>query len=99
MRLVLVGPPGSGKGTQAERLVKHFGLKQVGTGAMFRDHIKRGTGIGKEVKPLIDQGLLVPDRIVDEMVADLFRSADRPECFVMDGYPRTYARRSRSTRS
>jgi adenylate kinase len=91
MRLVLVGPPGSGKGTQAERLVKHFGLKQVGTGAMFRDHTKRGTDIGKAVGPLIGQGLLVPDRIVDEMVADLFRSDKRPECFVMDGYPRTYS--------
>ncbi len=91
MRLVLVGPPGGGKGTQAERLVKHFNLTTVGTGAMFRDHIERGTEIGKQVKPLIDRGLLVPDRIVDDMVADLFRSPARPECFVMDGYPRTYA--------
>src|SRR5262245_22709000 len=91
MRLVLVGPPGSGKGTQAERLVKHFNLTTVGTGAMFRDHIKRGTDIGREAGPLIEQGLLVPDRIVDDMVADLFRSSARPDCFVMDGYPRTYS--------
>jgi adenylate kinase len=91
MRLVLVGPPGSGKGTQAERLVKHFNLTAVGTGAMFRDHIDRETDIGKVAGPLIKQGLLVPDRIVDDMVADLFRSPARPNCFVMDGYPRTYA--------
>jgi adenylate kinase len=91
MRLVLVGPPGSGKGTQAERLVRHFDLTVVGTGAMFRDHIDRGTAIGRSVEPLIKQGLLVSDRIVDDMVADLFRSPARPDCFVMDGYPRTYA--------
>ena len=91
MRLVLVGPPGCGKGTQAERLVKHFDLKVVGTGAMLRDHIDRGTDIGKAAEPLIREGLLVPDQVVDAMVADLFRGADRPECFVMDGYPRTYA--------
>lgn len=91
MRLVLVGPPGSGKGTQAERLVTRFSLTQIGTGAMFRDHIDRGTAIGKEAEPLIKQGLLAPDRIVDDMVADLFRGPERPERFVMDGYPRTYA--------
>ena len=91
MRLVLVGPPGSGKGTQAERLVKHFNLTQVGTGAMFRDAIARDTPVGRVAGPLIKQGLLVPDPVVDEMVADLFRSPARPDCFVMDGYPRTYS--------
>lgn len=91
MRLVLVGPPGSGKGTQAERLVRHFGLTPVGTGAMFRDAIDRGTEIGKVAGPLIKQGLLVPDHIVNDVVAELFRSPRRPNCFVMDGYPRTYA--------
>ena len=91
MRLVLVGPPGSGKGTQAERLVKRFNLTQVGTGAMFRDAIARGTAMGREVGPLIKQGLLVPDTIVNDVVAELFRSSVRPDCFVMDGYPRTYS--------
>ncbi|MBN9120594.1 MAG: adenylate kinase [Planctomycetes bacterium] len=91
MRLVLVGPPGSGKGTQAERLVRHFDLTQVGTGAMFRDAMARGTKMGLEVSPLMKQGLLVPDPIVNDVVAELFRSKSRPECFVMDGYPRTYA--------
>ena len=91
MRLVLVGPPGSGKGTQAERLVARFGLTAIGTGAMFRDAIDRGTDMGKTVGPLIKQGLLVPDPIVNEVVAELFRGPGRPERFVMDGYPRTYA--------
>jgi adenylate kinase len=91
MRLVLVGPPGSGKGTQAERLVGWFHLTTVGTGAMFRDAVERGTETGRLVEPLIRQGLLVPDRIVNEVVAELFRGPGRPERFVMDGYPRTYA--------
>jgi adenylate kinase len=91
MRLVLVGPPGSGKGTQAERLVKHFHLTAVGTGAMFRDHIEQKTEIGRKAESLIREGRLVDDTIVNDMVAALFRGAGRPDCFVMDGYPRTYA--------
>jgi adenylate kinase len=91
MRLVLVGPPGSGKGTQAERLVRQFGLMSIGTGAMLRDAISRGTEMGNQIKPLMDQGLLVPDPIVNDVVAELFRSPNRPDCFVMDGYPRTYS--------
>ncbi|MDY3551000.1 nucleoside monophosphate kinase [Gemmata sp. JC717] len=91
MRLVLVGPPGSGKGTQADRLVRRFGLTVIGTGAMFRDAIKRNTETGRIVGPLIKQGLLAPDTIVNEVVAELFRGKSRPERFVMDGYPRTYS--------
>jgi adenylate kinase len=91
MRLVLVGPPGSGKGTQAEKLVKQLGVVYVGTGAILRAAIERGTEMGKRVKPLMDQGLLVPDTEVNDVVAELFRSSARPDCFVMDGYPRTYS--------
>ena len=91
MRLVLVGPPGSGKGTQAELLVKRQGLAYVGTGDILRDAIRRQTATGKQVEPLIKQGLLVPDHIVNDVVAELFRGPDRPERFVMDGYPRTLA--------
>jgi len=90
MRLVLVGAPGSGKGTQAERLVERLSLKYVGTGDILRDAIKQQTDTGKIAKPLIDQGLLVPDPVVNDLVAELFRRS-RPERFVMDGYPRTYA--------
>jgi len=91
MRLVLVGPPGSGKGTQAERLVSEFGLTYIGTGVMLRDAIARGTETGKHIEPLLKQGLLAPDPMVNEVVAELFRSEGRPTCFVMDGYPRTYS--------
>ncbi len=91
MRLVLVGPPGCGKGTQAERLVQQFGLATIGTGAMFRDAIARDTDMGRKVKPLMDRGLLVDDSTVNDVVAELFRSPARPERFVMDGYPRTYS--------
>ncbi|MCU0706407.1 MAG: adenylate kinase [Fimbriiglobus sp.] len=90
MRLVLVGPPGCGKGTQAERLCDRLGLNYIGTGNMFREAIKQNTPVGQIAKPLIDRGLLVPDTVVNDLVAELFR-AKRPERFVMDGYPRTYA--------
>jgi adenylate kinase len=91
MRLVLVGAPGSGKGTQAELLVRRLGLAYVGTGAILRDAIARGTEMGRKVKPLMDRGLLVPDEIVNDVVADLMGRQDRPERFVLDGYPRTKA--------
>jgi adenylate kinase len=89
MRLVLVGPPGSGKGTQAEKLCERLGLRYVGTGNMFRAAIKANTPVGQVAKPLIDRGLLVPDDVVNDLVAELFRT-ERPERFVMDGYPRTH---------
>jgi adenylate kinase len=90
MRLVLVGPPGSGKGTQAERLCERLGLRYVGTGNILREAIKQNTPVGRTAKPLIEQGRLVPDPLVNDVVAELFRT-DRPDKFVMDGYPRTYA--------
>ncbi len=89
MRLVLVGPPGSGTGTQAELLVKRLGLTYVGTGEILRDAIRRQTELGKQVEQTIKKGLLVPDPIVNDVVAELFRGPHRPERFVMDGYPRT----------
>jgi adenylate kinase len=91
MRVVLVGPPGSGKGTQAELLVKRLGLRYIGTGDILREAIRAGTEMGRRVKPLMDQGLLVPDSEVNEVVAELFRGDGRPERFVADGYPRTYS--------
>ena len=91
MRLVLVGPPGSGKGTQAELLVQRLGLRYIGTGDILREAIRAGTAMGLRVKPLMDQGLLVADAEVNEVVAELFRGANRPERFVTDGYPRTYS--------
>jgi adenylate kinase len=92
MRLVLVGPPGSGKGTQGELLVRRVpDVVEVGTGDILRRAIKDQTPIGKQVEPLLKQGLLVPDEIVNDLVGELFRGPNRPSCFVMDGYPRTHA--------
>jgi adenylate kinase len=91
MRLVLVGPPGSGKGTQAEMLVERLGVTYIGTGDILRAAIRDGTPMGRRVEPVMKQGLLVADSDVNEVVAELFRRPDRPERFVMDGYPRTYS--------
>ena len=91
MRLVLVGPPGSGKGTQAEKLVDRLGLTYVGTGDILRAAIRDGTPMGKRVEPLMKEGLLVPDPEVNDVVAELFSGPNRPDRFVMDGYPRTYS--------
>jgi adenylate kinase len=91
MRVVLVGPPGCGKGTQAELLVQRLGLRYIGTGDILREAIRAGTAMGQRVKPLMDRGLLVPDSEVNEVVAELFRGENRPEKFVTDGYPRTYS--------
>ena len=91
MRLVLVGAPGSGKGTQAELLVRRLGLKYIGTGDILRAAIRERTPVGLQAEPILKRGLLVPDSVVNELVAELFRRPDRPESFVVDGYPRTYA--------
>ena len=91
MRLILLGPPGSGKGTQAQLLCKRLGLEHVGTGDILREAIRHRTTTGQRAKPFVESGKLVPDELVNDVVADRFRRADRPECFVMDGYPRTLA--------
>jgi adenylate kinase len=91
MRLVLVGPPGSGKGTQARLLTERHGLPAYGTGDILRDAVRRGTPQGKQVEPLIKKGQLAPDPLVNELVSDLFNGTNRPDRFVFDGYPRTYA--------
>jgi adenylate kinase len=71
--------------------VQKFNLTSVGTGDMLREAIRRRTEVGLQVEPLMRQGLLVPDPVVNEAVAELFRGPNRPRCFVMDGYPRTYS--------
>lgn len=91
MRLVLLGLPGAGKGTQAKLLVQRLELTYIGTGDILRDAIARGTEMGQKVDPIIKQGRLVDDHIVNDVVAELFRGSQRPEKFVTDGYPRTYA--------
>ena len=91
MRLALIGPPGSGKGTLAERLVERLGLQAIGTGEILRTAIRQRTPTGLLVEPAIKQGLLVPDVVVNDVIAELFHRPDRPAKFVLDGYPRTLA--------
>src|SRR5256885_1790881 len=89
MRLVFLGPPGSGKGTQARLLHERLGRDLIGNGDILPDAVRRGTPLGKQVEAYMTAGGLVPDDLVNEVVADLFRRPDHPTRFVMDGYPRT----------
>jgi adenylate kinase len=91
MRLVLLGPPGCGKGTQAKLLCERKGLEHIGTGDILREAIRQGTPAGRRAHPFVEQGLLVPDDLVNDVIAERFRQNDPPEHFVMDGYPRTLA--------
>lgn len=91
MRLILVGAPGSGKGTQAKLLSERLHLAHIGTGDILRDAVSHGTPTGKLAEPYVVSGRLVPDDLVNEVVADRFRRDDRPERFLLDGYPRTVA--------
>jgi adenylate kinase len=91
MRLILIGPPGSGKGTQAKLLSEKFGLCHFSTGDILREAMRLDTPAGREARPFLTTGRLVPDDLVNEMVAERFRRDNRPDHFVMDGYPRTLA--------
>jgi adenylate kinase len=91
MRLILIGPPGSGKGTQAKLLGDRLHLAHIATGDILREAIRVRTSAGRNAEPFVKNGQLVPDDLVNELVADRFRREDRPERFVMDGYPRTLA--------
>lgn len=89
IRGILVGPPGSGKGTQAPRLKQHFGVCHLATGDLLRAEVSKDTPLGKEIKAVIDDGKLVSDDLVLQMVSD---NLDRPDClngFLLDGFPRT----------
>ncbi len=88
LRLVLLGPPGAGKGTQAKRLAERRGLAHVSTGDMLRSAVARGTDAGKKAKAIMESGGLVPDDVVLEMVKERLES-DAAEGFILDGYPRT----------
>jgi adenylate kinase len=91
MRLILLGPPGCGKGTQAQLLCQRNGLEHIGTGDILREAIRQRTVAGCRAKPFVDAGKLVPDDLVNDVIAERFCRDDRPERFVMDGYPRTLA--------
>jgi adenylate kinase len=91
MRLILLGPPGCGKGTQAKLLCRRNGLEHIGTGDLLRDAIRQGTPVGVRARACVEAGQLVPDEVVNDLIAERFRPPDRPPRFVMDGYPRTVA--------
>ena len=91
MKLMIMGPPGAGKGTQAERLVKELDITHISTGDMFRAAIKEGTEMGRKAKQYMDKGQLVPDEVVVGMVKDRLSQPDCEKGFLLDGFPRTVA--------
>jgi adenylate kinase len=91
MNLILVGAPGSGKGTQAQRLVEQFGIPQISTGDMLRAAVRAGTTLGVEARKLMDAGKLVPDDVIIGLIEERLKDEDTKKGFVMDGFPRTVA--------
>ena len=91
MNIILLGPPGAGKGTQAQRLVSRRGLVQLSTGDMLRDHIAKGTELGKKAKEIMDRGELVADSIILAMIRERLESPTGMQGVIFDGFPRTVA--------
>jgi len=89
MRLVILGPPGSGKGTQAAMLVDELGVPHISTGSLLRNAAKRGTELGLKAKAITDKGELVPDDIMSDMIEERLSREDVANGFILDGYPRT----------
>ncbi len=89
MRIVILGPPGSGKGTQAAMLVDELGVPHISTGALLRNAAKRGTELGLQAKAITDKGELVPDDIMSDMIEERLSRDDVANGFILDGYPRT----------
>lgn len=91
MRIIFVGPPGSGKGTQAKLLQERMGFQIIGTGDLLRGAVKAGTATGRKAEQFMVRGELVPDAIVNDIVAEYFRGPNPPTKYLLDGYPRTVA--------
>lgn len=87
--IIMLGAPGSGKGTQAKKMSERVGIPQISTGDMLREAVKQGTEMGREAKSFMDQGALVPDEVVIGIVRDRLNAADCKEGFILDGFPRT----------
>jgi adenylate kinase len=91
VRLIFLGPPGAGKGTQARALAQGWGVPQVATGEMLRDAVAAGTPLGREAKRIMDTGALVPDDVMIGLIAERLRQPDAAPGFILDGFPRTIA--------
>lgn len=89
MKIIMLGAPGAGKGTQAKQIADKYTIPHISTGDIFRANIKEGTELGKKAKTFMDQGLLVPDELVVELVIDRIKQDDCKNGFVLDGFPRT----------
>lgn len=89
MRIVLLGPPGAGKGTQAAKIIEEYSVPHISTGDIFRKNLKEGTPLGIKAKEYMDQGLLVPDELVVDLVKDRLLEEDCKDGFMLDGFPRT----------
>ena len=89
MKIIMMGAPGAGKGTQAKKIAAKYGIPHISTGDIFRANIKNGTELGKKAKTYMDQGLLVPDELVVDLVVDRVNQDDCTNGYVLDGFPRT----------
>lgn len=89
IRLLLIGPPGAGKGTQAAKLASRLGIPAISTGDIFRENVRNETPLGLEAKAFMDRGEYVPDSLTNALVRDRLNQADAAEGFLLDGYPRT----------
>lgn len=89
MRLILLGPPGSGKGTQAQFIAERFGIPQISTGGMLRQSVAQKTPLGMQVQTLMERGSLIPDGVMIELVQERLRATDCERGFLLDGFPRT----------
>ena len=99
MKIVMLGAPGAGKGTQADRIAEKYGIPHISTGDIFRANIKEGTELGKKAKSYMDQGLLVPDSLTIDLLMDRIAQADCKNGYILDGFPRTIPQAESLTRA